>query len=93
MDILSEPESMTAVIGWSQAPEATVSEPESMTAVIGWSQRIWCQSHSLQQQLYGGASGYSVIARFYDRSYGVEPVDMVSEPVDMVLEPVDMVVL
>ena len=36
-----------------------VSEPESMTAVIGWSQWI--------------------------RSYGVEPVDMVSEPVDMVV--------
>ena len=27
------------------------------------------------------------------RSWGWEPVDMVSEPVDMVLEPVDMVVL
>ena len=49
-----------------------------------------------------GASGYSVRARFSDRSDGgepvdqelwVEPVDMVSEPVDMVLEPVDMVVL
>ena len=48
-------------------PVDIVSEPESMTAVKGWSQWI--------------------------RSYGVEPVDMVSEPVDMVLEPVDMVVL
>ena len=56
-----------------------------MTAVIGWSQWIFCQSHSLQQQLKGGASGYSVRARFYDRSCGLEPVDMVLEPVDMVV--------
>ena len=43
--------------------------------------------------MQGGGSGYSVRARFYNRSYRVESVDMVSEPVDMVLEPVDMVVL
>ena len=54
-----------------------MSEPESMTAVIG-------------------AGGYSVRARVYDdRSYGVEPVDILSEPESMTavigLNPENMV--
>ena len=31
----------------------------------------------------GGARGYGVIARVYDSSYRVEPVDMMSEPESM----------
>ena len=50
-----------------------LSEPESMMAVIG-SQRIWCQSQSLLQELWGGASGYGVRASGYGvraSGYGV----------------------
>ena len=52
-------------------PEDIVSEP------------VW--EPESQVKVKFGARGYGVRARLYDRSYGVEPVDIVSEPVDMVV--------
>ena len=41
------------------------------------------ESESMTGIMCGGARGYCVRARGYDRSYGVELEDMVSEPEDI----------